>query len=96
MFVIVVDFDIYYGIVSKLKHFLATLLHQDSTHGLKLNIFTIKFSSPGWKPKVETLKEDIKVVVMGKPGCETWEDFILNKKPDFFGLSEFNFKERKG
>ena len=64
--------------VSRLKHFLATLFHQDSTDAYKCNDFLFKFYNPNKKPQTEILKEDIKSEVMGKRGLEKPEDSILN------------------
>ena len=55
-------------------HFLATLVHQDSTEGYKLNDFQIKLSSTSKKHETGTFNEDIMLVVMGKPGFEFCED----------------------
>ena len=45
---------------------------------------------------METLKDDIKLVVIGKPWLKNREDYILKKFIDFFGLSKVIRKERKG
>ena len=63
---------------------MANLVHQDSTEGYKFNNFRIKFSNSSSKHYIETLKEDIKLVVMGKPGFENREDSILKKTSRLF------------
>ena len=76
-------------------HFLTTLVHQDSTEGYKFNYFSIKFSSSSRK-HIETLKEDIKLAVMRKPGFENREDSILKITSTFLTKrSQLQGTERK-
>ena len=76
-------------------HFLATLVHQDSTEGYKFNDFLVKFSSSGNKRKIEILKEDIKLLAMGKPGFENREDSILKNTSTFLDYQKSIARNRK-
>ena len=55
------------------------MVYQDSTEGYKFNNFPIKYSNSSRKQKNETLKKDIELFFVGKPGLEYREDSILKK-----------------
>ena len=63
---------------------MATLVRQDPTEGYNFHDFPIRFSISNRKHQIEILKEDIKLVVMGKPGCEKREDSILTNTSRLF------------
>ena len=78
------------------KHFLAIRVHKDSTEGYIFNNFLIKYFNLSWKLLIETLKDDIKSVVMGKPGLEYREDSLSKLLFHNLGEPEVHRKERKG
>ena len=77
------------------KHFPAILVHQDSTEGNKFKDFLIKCSNSSRKHWIETWKEDIQLVVKGKPPLENREESILKKILDISGLPEVNRTKRE-
>ena len=76
--------------------FLETLVHQDSTEGYKSNDFLIKFSSSWRKHEVETLKEEIKSVVMGKTGFHNWEESMLKSTFWLFWTNRSQLQGKEG